>query len=106
MVFIAVLTGAFSLGAWRTGIVPRWVSGSAWRSPWPRRPAPPASTLNSAILYGFWFGGMFGWVLWYAIVGITLGLRTRADRRAGTETGDADRAMITHSGHRESYSER
>jgi hypothetical protein len=27
MVFIAVLTGAFSLGAWRTGIVPRWVSG-------------------------------------------------------------------------------
>jgi hypothetical protein len=105
MAFIALLIGAFSLAALRTRVVPRWIGWLGMAITVAAALGTAGVTTNSGLLYGFWFGGIFGWLLWYAIVGITLGLRTRADRRAGAESGDADRAMITHSGHRESYSE-
>lgn len=81
MVFIAVLTGAFSLGAWRTGIVPRWVSGVGMAVAVAAAAGTAGVTLNSPILYGFWFGGLFGWVFWTPLTGIALAMRARSRRR-------------------------
>jgi len=78
MVFIAVLTGAFSLGAWRTGIVPRWVSGVGLAVAIAATVGTAGVTLNSSILYGFWFGGLVGWVLWIPLTGIALAMRARS----------------------------
>lgn len=33
--------------------------------------------MNVGVLYGFWVGGLFGWVLWYPVVGVALGLQVR-----------------------------
>jgi hypothetical protein len=81
MVFIAVLTGAFSLAAWRTRVVARWVSVLGAAVAAAAAAGTVGVTLNSAILYGFWFGGMFGWVLWLPITGVALAVRTRTGRR-------------------------
>ncbi|GAA2683697.1 hypothetical protein Apa02nite_000430 [Actinoplanes palleronii] len=77
MVFIAVLTGAFSLVAWRTRIVPRWVSVLGAVVAAAAALGTAGVTLNSGVLYGFWFGGLYGWVLWIPITGIVLAVRTR-----------------------------
>ena len=41
-------------------------------------------TLNASILYSFWFAGLFGWVLWTPLTGITLTMRARSRRVPGT----------------------
>jgi hypothetical protein len=81
MVFITVLIGAFSLSGWRTRVVPRWVSGVGAAVTVAAALGTAGVTLNSPALYGFWFGGMFGWVLWLPLVGIALRVRSRAGRR-------------------------
>jgi hypothetical protein len=93
MAFIALLIGAFSVAALRTRVVPRWVGWLGVAITVAAALGTAGVTTNSGTLYGFWFGGIFGWLLWYALVGITLGLRTRADRHAGKESDDSDRTM-------------
>jgi hypothetical protein len=82
MTFIALLVGAFSVAALRSRVVPRWVGWLGVAITAAAALGTAGVATNSALLYGFWFGGIFGWVLWYPVVGITLGLRSRADRRA------------------------
>jgi hypothetical protein len=81
MVFIALLIGAFSLAALRTRMVPRWIGWLGAAITVAAALGTAGVAANSGILYGFWFGGAFGWLLWYPIVGIALAIRTRTRRR-------------------------
>lgn len=105
MIFIALLVGGYSAGVLRARMLPRWIGwlGSAIAVSAGLGTAGVA--LNSGPLYGFWLGGIFGWVLWYPIVGITLALRARAARRAGTGTAPAPPTTISQP-HHETYSDR
>lgn len=90
MVFIAVLTGAFAVAAGRTRVVARWVAVAAGMVAVAAAGGTAGVTLDSPVLYGFWFGGLFGWVLWLPVAGIALAVRTRRARaprpRAGAAT--------------------
>ncbi|WP_328472247.1 hypothetical protein OHA21_09365 [Actinoplanes sp. NBC_00393] len=77
MIFIAVMVGAFSAAALRARMVPRWVGWLGVVITLSAVLGTVGITTSSDLLYGFWFGGLFGWVLWYPIVGIALGLRSR-----------------------------
>lgn len=84
MAFIALLVGAFSLVALRTGVVPRWIGWLGVAITVAAALGTAGVTTNTKALYGFWMGGVFGWALWCPIVGVALGLRARAHRRAAT----------------------
>jgi hypothetical protein len=105
MAFIALLIGVFSLAALRTRVLPRWIAWLGVAVAVSAALGTAGVTLNSGPLYGFWFGGLFGWVLWYPVVGITLALRTRTNRRAAKATGEAQPVTIAHD-QRKSYSDR
>jgi hypothetical protein len=77
MVFIAVLVAAFSIAAWTSRMVPRWVAWFGAAVAVSAAVGTAGVTLNAGPLYWFWFGGAFGWVLWLPAAGITLGVRTR-----------------------------
>jgi hypothetical protein len=77
MVFIALLTGAFSLAAWRARIVPRWVAALGAAVAAAAALGTAGIALNSGALYGVWFAGLFGWALWTPIAGIALAVRAR-----------------------------
>jgi hypothetical protein len=75
-----LVIAAFSMAALRAHLLPRWVG---W--------AGVAIAVSGAVgtigivsawrpLYPFWFGGIFGWVLWILAVGVVLGLRARRRR--------------------------
>jgi hypothetical protein len=105
MIFIALLVGAFSAGALRARTVPRWIGWLGVAVTVSATLGTAGVALNFGPLYGFWFGGIFGWVLWYPIVGITLALRARTSRRASTRTTPAPPTTISEH-HHETYSDR
>ncbi|WP_433294725.1 hypothetical protein ACQP2F_33860 [Actinoplanes sp. CA-030573] len=82
MAFIALLVGAFSLVVLRTGVAPRWIGWLGMAITVAAALGTAGVTTNTGPLYGFWMGGIFGWALWCPIVGVALGLRSRARRRA------------------------
>jgi hypothetical protein len=90
MTFIALLVGAFSAAALRARFVARWVGWVGLAVAVSATPGTVGVALNSGILYGFWFGGLFGWVLWYPVVGVALALRARSARRAALRAGTGD----------------
>lgn len=90
MTFIALLVGAFSVAALRARFVARWVGWAGLAVAVSAALGTVGVALNSGVLYGFWFGGLFGWILWYPIVGAALGLRARAARRAALRAATSD----------------
>jgi hypothetical protein len=90
MTFIALLVGAFSVAALRARFVARWIGWVGLAVAGSAALGTVGVALNSGVLYGFWFGGLFGWVLWYPIVGVALGLRARSARRAAQRAATPD----------------
>jgi hypothetical protein len=99
LTFIALLVGAFSLAALQARLVARWVGWLGAAVTVAAALGVAGVTTNTGPLYGFWMAGIFGWVVWTAVVGVALGLRARAGRRAGPG-GD----VLTPSGGRRSPS--
>jgi hypothetical protein len=83
MALIATVIGAFSIAAGRGRLLPRWLVWAGYALTAAAALGTVGVTTGVGALYGFWFGGMFGWVLWMPVVGITLGLRERAAARRG-----------------------
>ena len=77
MGLIAVVVGAFAIAALRGRILPRWLAWIGVAITVSAIVGTAGVTLGSDPLYGFWFGGQYGWVLWYPAAGIALGLRER-----------------------------
>jgi hypothetical protein len=80
MGLIAVVIGTFAIAALRARILPRWLAWLGVAITVSAVLGTAGVTLGWGPLYGFWFGGQYGWVLWYPAAGIALGLRER--RRA------------------------
>jgi hypothetical protein len=83
MALIATVIGAFSIAAGRGRLLPRWLVWTGYALTAAAALGTVGVTTGVGALYGFWFGGIFGWVLWMPLVGITLGLRERAAARRG-----------------------
>jgi hypothetical protein len=90
MALIALLVGTFSVAVLRTAVVPRWIGWLGAAITVAAALGTVGVTTNTKPLYGFWMGGIFGWVLWCLIVGVALGLRARAYRRTVTSGKAAD----------------
>jgi hypothetical protein len=80
MGLIAVVVGAFAIAALRGRLLPRWLAWAGVAITGAAVLGTAGVTLGWDPLYGFWFGGQYGWVLWYPAAGIALALRGR--RRA------------------------
>ncbi|HEY7274218.1 MAG TPA: hypothetical protein VH502_15915 [Actinoplanes sp.] len=77
MGLMAVVVGTFTIAALRGRLLPRWLSWLGAAITVSAIIGTVGVTLGWGPLYGFWFGGQFGWVLWYPAAGIALGLRER-----------------------------
>ena len=72
---IVLILFAFSIAALQGGLLPRWLA-------WLGLVFACSGTLGIVgiatavgVLYGFWFGGLFGFILWILLVSVTLALR-------------------------------
>jgi hypothetical protein len=77
MGLIAVVIGTFAVAALRGRFLPRWLAWTGVAVTVAAVLGTAGVTLGWGPLYGFWFGGQYGWVLWYPAAGIALGLRER-----------------------------
>jgi hypothetical protein len=77
MALIAVVVGTFAIAALRGRFLPRWLAWVGVAITVSAALGTAGVTLGWGLLYGFWFGGQYGWVLWYPAAGIALGLRER-----------------------------
>ena len=78
MGLMAVVVGTFAIASLRGRILPRWLAWLGVAITVSAVLGTAGVTLGWDPLYGFWFGGQYGWVLWYPAAGIALGLRNRA----------------------------
>lgn len=74
---VAVVVGTFAIAALRGRFLPRWLAWIGVAITGAAVLGAAGVTLGWDLLYGFWFGGQYGWVLWYPAAGIALGLRER-----------------------------
>jgi hypothetical protein len=81
MGLIAVVVGTSALAAVRGRFLPRWLAWLGVAIAAAAALGTAGVTLGWEPLYGFWFGGQYGWVLWYPAAGIALGLRERRRSR-------------------------
>jgi hypothetical protein len=81
MALITVVVGTFAIAAIRGRFLPRWLAWLGVAIAVAAALGTAGVTLGWAPLYGFWFAGQYGWVLWYPVAGIALELRERRSTR-------------------------
>jgi hypothetical protein len=82
MGLMAVVVGTFAVAALRGRFLPRWLAWLGVAITVAAIVGTVGVTLGWGPLYGFWFGGQYGWFLWYPAAGIALGLSHRERRRS------------------------